>query len=170
MSDDLTHYELLEVDPEAPKDEIRTAYQAKLANVRAARDTEEETKKPSETVIRVAQDLPGGAEAGLLVARRPDHGLRGSPRLRFLVTRGAHVRELRLVGGADLLLRRVRVDLEQLVVGEVVAHGSRPRTASTRPSMGTRAWPMLSRSRTVTALSSSVSKSMVTHHGVPTSS
>ena len=36
MSDDLTHYELLEVDPDAPKDEIRSAYQAKLANVRAA--------------------------------------------------------------------------------------------------------------------------------------
>ena len=37
-------------------------------------------------------------------------------------------------------------------------------------SMGTRTWSVVSRSRTVTARSSSESKSTVTHHGVPTSS
>jgi uncharacterized RDD family membrane protein YckC len=56
VSDDLTHYELLEVDPHAPKEEIRSAYQAKLANVRAARDKEAETRRPSEAVIRAARD------------------------------------------------------------------------------------------------------------------
>jgi len=39
-----------------------------------------------------------------------------------------------------------------------------------RPSMATRSWLIESRSRTVTALSSSVSKSIVTQYGVPTSS
>ena len=52
MSDDLTHYELLEVDPHAPKEEIRSAYQAKLADVRADRTREEETRRPSDDVIR----------------------------------------------------------------------------------------------------------------------
>ena len=71
MSDDLTHYELLEVDPEAPKDEIRTAYQAKLANVRAARDKEEETKKPSETVIRAAREEEARLRAAWQVLSDP---------------------------------------------------------------------------------------------------
>lgn len=71
MSDDLTHYELLEVDPEAPKDEIRTAYQAKLANVRAARDKEEETRKPSETVIRAAREEEARLRAAWQVLSDP---------------------------------------------------------------------------------------------------
>jgi uncharacterized RDD family membrane protein YckC len=71
MSDDLTHYELLEVDPDAPKDEIRTAYQAKLANVRAARDKEEETKKPSETVIRAAREEEARLRAAWQVLSDP---------------------------------------------------------------------------------------------------
>ena len=119
---------------------------------------------------RVAQDLPRGTQTRLLLPGGPDDRLGGLPRLLFFVARGADVGELGLIGGADLLLRRVRLDLEQLVVGLVVAHGSRPRRASTRPSIGRRSWPIVSRSRTVTALSSSVSKSMVTHQGVPTSS
>lgn len=44
------------------------------------------------------------------------------------------------------------------------------RSASTSPAMGTRTCSMLSRSRMVTAWSSSVSKSIVTHSGVPISS
>src|ERR1022692_3713500 len=44
------------------------------------------------------------------------------------------------------------------------------RNSSTSPSMGARTCSVLSRSRTVTAPSSSVSKSTVTHQGVPTSS
>ena len=71
MSDDLTHYELLEVEPDAPKDEIRTAYQAKLANVRAARDKEEETKKPSETVIRAAREEEARLRAAWQVLSDP---------------------------------------------------------------------------------------------------
>ncbi len=44
------------------------------------------------------------------------------------------------------------------------------RSASTSPAMGTRTCDMLSRSRIVTASSLSVSKSTVTHSGVPISS
>ena len=56
MSTDLTHYDLLDVDSDAAKDDIRAAYQDKLANVRAARAKEEETKRPSEDVLRAARD------------------------------------------------------------------------------------------------------------------
>jgi len=56
MSSDVTHYELLGVEPDAAKDDIRAAYQEKLANVRAARTKEEETKRPSEDVLRTARD------------------------------------------------------------------------------------------------------------------
>ncbi len=71
MSDDQTHYELLEVEPDAPKEEIRSAYQAKLANVRAARDKEEETKKPSETVIRAAREEEARLRAAWQVLSDP---------------------------------------------------------------------------------------------------
>ncbi|HEV2309553.1 MAG TPA: DnaJ domain-containing protein [Acidimicrobiia bacterium] len=71
MSDDLTHYELLEVDPDAAKDDIRTAYQATLANVRAARDKEEDTKKPSETVIRAAREEEARLRAAWQVLSDP---------------------------------------------------------------------------------------------------
>ncbi len=56
MSTELTHYDLLGVDADAPKDDIRAAYQDKLANVRAARTKEEDTKRPSEDVLRAARD------------------------------------------------------------------------------------------------------------------
>ncbi len=46
----------------------------------------------------------------------------------------------------------------------------RRRSSPSSSAMGTRTWSVVSRSRTVTALSSSESKSTVTHHGVPTSS
>jgi len=52
VSTDTTYYELLGVAPDAPKDEIRSAYQAKLADVRADRTREEETRRPSDDVIR----------------------------------------------------------------------------------------------------------------------
>ena len=47
---------------------------------------------------------------------------------------------------------------------------ARRRSSFTRSLIGTRTCSVLSRSRTVTASSSSDSKSTVTHHGVPTSS
>jgi uncharacterized RDD family membrane protein YckC len=56
VSAELTHYDLLGVDADAAKDDIRAAYQDKLANVRAARTKEEETKRPSEDVLRAARD------------------------------------------------------------------------------------------------------------------
>ncbi len=43
----------------------------------------------------------------------------------------------------------------------------RRRSSPSSSAMGTRTWSVVSRSRTVTALSSSESKSTVTHHGVP---
>jgi uncharacterized RDD family membrane protein YckC len=56
VSADTTYYELLGVEPDAPKDEIRTAYQAKLADVRAHRTREEETRRPSDDVIRAKRE------------------------------------------------------------------------------------------------------------------
>lgn len=53
---DVTHYELLGVDADAPKDEIRAAYQDKLTNVRAARAKAEDTKRPSDDVLRAARE------------------------------------------------------------------------------------------------------------------
>ena len=53
---DATYYELLGVAPDAPKDEIRSAYQAKLADVRADRTREEETRRPSDDVIRAKRE------------------------------------------------------------------------------------------------------------------
>ena len=47
---------------------------------------------------------------------------------------------------------------------------ARRRSSDRSPSIGTRTCSVVSRSRTVTASSSSESKSTVTHHGVPTSS
>ncbi len=46
----------------------------------------------------------------------------------------------------------------------------RSRMSCLTPSSGTRSWVIVSRSRTVTAPSSSESTSTVTHHGVPISS
>ena len=69
--DDLTHYELLKVEPDASKDEIRAAYQEKLANVRAAHDKEEETKRPSEGVIRAARDEEARLRAAWQVLSDP---------------------------------------------------------------------------------------------------
>lgn len=71
-------------------------------------------------------------------------------------------------GPAHLVLRRPRASspfhlpLEHLFYHRRQASSSRSRSASTSPAMGTRTCSMLSRSRMVTALSSSVSKSMVT--------
>jgi uncharacterized RDD family membrane protein YckC len=56
VSADTTYYELLGVAPDAPKDEIRSAYQAKLADVREDRTREEETRRPSDDVIRAKRD------------------------------------------------------------------------------------------------------------------
>ena len=71
MSDDLTHYELLEVEPGAEKEEIRAAYQSKLANVRAARDKEEETRRPSDSVIRAAREEEARLRAAWQVLSDP---------------------------------------------------------------------------------------------------
>ena len=50
------------------------------------------------------------------------------------------------------------------------AASSRSRMSRVTPSTGIRSWVIESRSRTVTAPSSSESTSTVTHHGVPISS
>jgi uncharacterized RDD family membrane protein YckC len=56
VTTDTTYYDLLGVAPDAPKDEIRSAYQAKLADVRADRSKEEETRRPSDDVIRAKRE------------------------------------------------------------------------------------------------------------------
>ena len=71
MSAESTHYELLGVPPDAPKDEIRAAYQDKLADVRQHRAHEEESKRPSETVIQAARDEEGRLRAAWQVLSDP---------------------------------------------------------------------------------------------------
>jgi uncharacterized RDD family membrane protein YckC len=56
VTTDDSYYDLLGVAPDAPKDEIRAAYQDKLATVRAGRTREEATRRPSDDVIRAARD------------------------------------------------------------------------------------------------------------------
>ena len=131
--------------------------------------------------------------------RRPNRRPRPSPRppsrccvvATALVRVGEHVPRLVELGGvglagvargvepvladavrtADVVDRRVRVDTEQrVVVVHQQATPRRSRSSPTRRSSGTRSCAIESRSRTVTARSSSVSKSIVTHNGVPISS
>src|SRR6266542_3585537 len=107
----------------------------------------------------IGQHLPRGAEARRLGAGAVA-GLIG-PSLLHL---GAQVLEPFSVRGADLFLRRVRLDAQQLVMG--LGHGRRSSRWATSLSIGTRSWVIESRSRTVTARSSRVSKSTVTQSGV----
>ncbi len=55
-------------------------------------------------------------------------------------------------------------------IPQTLAASIRSMIARFTPSTGTRSWAIESRSRTVTAMSSSDSTSTVTHHGVPISS
>ena len=69
---------------------------------------------------------------------------------------------------ADLVLRRAGLDAEHLVVVVTSAHrhdASRSWRSASSLSIGTRSWLIESRSRTVTARSSRVSKSTVTQNG-----
>ncbi len=63
-----------------------------------------------------------------------------------------------------------RFDSSRVATGAGQAPRSRSARYAFRPSSGTRSWPIVSRSRTVTASSSSESKSTVTQNGVPISS
>jgi len=71
VSADLTHYELLGVASDATKDDIRTAYQDKLADVREHRAHEEGSKRPSESVIQAARDEEGRLRAAWQVLSDP---------------------------------------------------------------------------------------------------
>ena len=71
MSAEPTHYELLGVASDAPKDDIRAAYQDKLADVREHRAHEEESKRPSESVIQAARDEEGRLRAAWQVLSDP---------------------------------------------------------------------------------------------------
>jgi uncharacterized RDD family membrane protein YckC len=71
VSADPTHYELLGVATDAPKDDIRAAYQEKLADVREHRAHEEESKRPSESVIQAARDEEGRLRAAWQVLSDP---------------------------------------------------------------------------------------------------
>ncbi|MBM3671301.1 MAG: hypothetical protein FJW86_03815 [Actinobacteria bacterium] len=51
MSEDLTHYDVLGVEPSADKDAVRDAYQARLAEVHADVQREQSNKKPDQTSI-----------------------------------------------------------------------------------------------------------------------
>ncbi len=123
---------------------------------------------------RVGEHLPRVADPSFLGARRGDLGSLGTLRGLGVGDFGLCLGEPISVRVADLVLRRVGVDTKRVVVAlglVVVAHsGTRSPRKATSSSMATRSWFIVSRSRTVTAWSSRVSKSMVTHHGVPTSS
>ena len=71
MSPDTTHYELLGVATDASKDDIRAAYQEKLADVRDHRANEEASKRPSDTVIQAARDEEAHLRAAWQVLSDP---------------------------------------------------------------------------------------------------
>ena len=71
MSAETTHYELLGVGTDAPKDEIRAAYQDKLTDVRDHRAHEEASKRPSDSVIQAARDEEGRLRAAWQVLSDP---------------------------------------------------------------------------------------------------
>jgi len=71
VSPDPTHYELLGVATDAHKDDIRAAYQDKLADVRDHRANEEASKRPSDTVIQAARDEEAHLRAAWQVLSDP---------------------------------------------------------------------------------------------------
>lgn len=71
MSAEPTHYELLGVATDAPKDDIRAAYQDKLTDVRDHRAHEEASKRPSDSVIQAARDEEGRLRAAWQVLSDP---------------------------------------------------------------------------------------------------
>ena len=71
MTTDDSYYDLLGVAPDAPKDEIRAAYQDKLAKVRAGRAREEDARRPSDDVIRAARDEEARLRAAWQVLSDP---------------------------------------------------------------------------------------------------
>ena len=71
MSPDPTHYELLGVATDAPKDDIRAAYQDKLTDVRDHRANEEASRRPSDTVIQAARDEEAHLRAAWQVLSDP---------------------------------------------------------------------------------------------------
>jgi uncharacterized RDD family membrane protein YckC len=71
VSAELTHYELLGVATDATKDDIRAAYQDKLADVRDHRAHEEASRRPSDDVIRAARDEEARLRAAWQVLSDP---------------------------------------------------------------------------------------------------
>jgi uncharacterized RDD family membrane protein YckC len=71
VSAEPTHYELLGVATDAPKDDIRSAYQDKLTDVRDHRAHEEASKRPSDSVIQAARDEEGRLRAAWQVLSDP---------------------------------------------------------------------------------------------------
>src|SRR5262249_42605255 len=103
------------------------------------------------TLERVRQHLPRRVQP-----RRLGPGAAPRPRLvgPALPRLAPSVLEPLAVSRTDLVLRRARLDAEQLVKG--LAHGVNSSSrCGTSLSIGTRSWVMESRSRTVTARSSS---------------
>ena len=71
MSAEPTHYEVLGIATDAPKDDIRSAYQDKLTDVRDHRAHEEASKRPSDSVIQAARDEEGRLRAAWQVLSDP---------------------------------------------------------------------------------------------------
>jgi uncharacterized RDD family membrane protein YckC len=71
VSAEPTHYEVLGIATDAPKDDIRSAYQDKLTDVRDHRAHEEASKRPSDSVIQAARDEEGRLRAAWQVLSDP---------------------------------------------------------------------------------------------------
>lgn len=56
VDDDLTHYDVLGVEPSADKEQIRAAYQEQLEDIRQEQAREQASKKPNENVLAGARD------------------------------------------------------------------------------------------------------------------
>ena len=130
--------------------------------------------------LRLVGLRAGGHHARLAPGlRRAPAGDPGGRRGRSLMT-GGTLHDTSAVWQAlawcfGLLVVLVPTGGAQVPQGGLSRPGAQPspvrrRSSLSKSAMGTRTCSVVSRSRTVTASSSSESKSTVTHHGVPTSS
>jgi uncharacterized RDD family membrane protein YckC len=121
--DDVTHYELLGVARDAPKDEIRAAYQEQLADIRAARVREEESRRPSDATLSASREDEARLRAAWQVLSDP-------------VQRQRYDTQLAPDGTGELVAGEEAADPEE--AGEEAADeaAGAPAAAPARPAVG----------------------------------